>query len=67
MTLLTVEQAAERMGTSPRFVRRLVAERRIGFNKIGERHLRIPEDDVDEFISRGRVDPQNGGKPGRSH
>jgi excisionase family DNA binding protein len=29
--LLTVEQAAERLGTKPRFVRRLIAERRIEF------------------------------------
>jgi hypothetical protein len=28
-TLLSVEQAAERLGTSERFVRRLIAERRI--------------------------------------
>jgi hypothetical protein len=28
-TLLTVDQAAERPGTSVRFVRRLIAERRI--------------------------------------
>ena len=28
-TLLTVDQAAERLGTSVRFVRRLIAERRI--------------------------------------
>ena len=29
--LLTVEQAAERLSTKPRFVRRLIAERRIEF------------------------------------
>jgi excisionase family DNA binding protein len=28
-TLLTIEQAAERLGTLKRFVRRLIAERRI--------------------------------------
>jgi excisionase family DNA binding protein len=30
-TLLTVEQAAERLGTTERFVRRLVFERRIAY------------------------------------
>jgi excisionase family DNA binding protein len=40
-TLLTVEQAAERLGTSARFVRRLVFERRIAYVKLG-RHVRIP-------------------------
>ena len=31
--LLTVEQVAERLGTKPRFVRRLIAERRIEFHQ----------------------------------
>jgi excisionase family DNA binding protein len=31
MTLLSVEEAAEQLGTSPRFIRRLIAERRIAF------------------------------------
>ena len=38
--LLTVEEAAERLGTSTRFVRRLVAERRIAYVKVG-RHVRL--------------------------
>ncbi len=33
--LLDVEQAAIRLGTKPRFVRRLIAERRIEFHKVG--------------------------------
>jgi excisionase family DNA binding protein len=33
-TLLSVEQAAERLGTSVRFVRRLIAERRIAYVKV---------------------------------
>ena len=37
--LLTVEAAAERMSTSVRFVRRLIAQRRIEFVKLG-RHVR---------------------------
>jgi excisionase family DNA binding protein len=31
MSLFTVEEAAERLGTSPPFIRRLIAERRIAF------------------------------------
>jgi excisionase family DNA binding protein len=38
--LLTVEETAERLGTSVRFVRRLVFERRIAYVKLG-RHVRI--------------------------
>jgi excisionase family DNA binding protein len=54
--LLTVEDAAERMSTSVRFVRRLIAERRIAFVKLG-RHVRIAESDIAAFIEAGRVDP----------
>ena len=54
--LLTVEAAAERMSTSVRFVRRLVAERRIEFVKIG-RHVRISESALAEFIESGRTPP----------
>jgi excisionase family DNA binding protein len=53
-TLLSVEQAAERLGTSVRFVRRLVFERRIAFVKVG-RHVRICPADLDAFIAAGRV------------
>jgi len=54
-TLLSVEQAAERLGTSARFVRRLVFERRIAYVKLG-RHVRISSRDLDAFIEAGRVD-----------
>jgi excisionase family DNA binding protein len=53
-TLLSVEQAAEHLGTSVRFVRRLVFERRIAFVKVG-RHVRITTADLDAFIAVGRV------------
>jgi excisionase family DNA binding protein len=53
--LLTVEEAADRLGTSTRFVRRLVFERRIAFVKVG-RHLRIAPADLDAFIAAGRID-----------
>ncbi len=53
--LLTVEEAAQRMGTPPRFVRRLIAERRIRFCHIG-RYVRLASEDVDEFIDGGWVE-----------
>ncbi len=56
MTLLTVDQAAERLATKPRFIRRLIAERRIPYVKLGH-HVRIDAADVDAFITAGRVDP----------
>jgi excisionase family DNA binding protein len=54
--LLTVEEAAGRLGTSARFVRRLVFERRIAFVKVG-RHVRIAPADLDAYVASGRVDP----------
>jgi excisionase family DNA binding protein len=54
-TLLTVDQAAGRLGTSERFVRRLIAERRIAFIKLG-RHVRITEHDLSNFVTTGRVE-----------
>ena len=67
--LLTVEQAAERLGTPTRFVRRLIAQRRIRFCRIG-RYVRIAANDLAEFIEAGRVEPATGrgsiGEPGSS-
>jgi excisionase family DNA binding protein len=54
--LLTVDEAAERLGTSARFIRRLIAERRIAYTKLG-RHVRIAARDLDAFVASGRVEP----------
>ena len=56
IALLTVEAAAKRLSTSPRFIRRLIAERRIEFVKVG-RHVRISEAALADFIDAGRVEP----------
>ena len=53
--LLTVEDAADQLGTSVRFVRRLIFERRIAFVKVG-RHVRIASADLDAYIRAGRVE-----------
>jgi|CZKT01.1.fsa_nt_gi excisionase family DNA binding protein len=52
--LLTVEAAADRTSTSVRFIRRLIAERRIVYVKLG-RHVRIPESALADFIEAGAV------------
>jgi excisionase family DNA binding protein len=52
--LLTTDEVAVMLGTGPRFVRRLVTERRIPFIKVG-RHVRFTASDVTEFIEAGRV------------
>lgn len=53
--LLTVGEAAERLGTSVRFPRRLIAERRITYVKVGS-HVRIPERAVEQLIEAGTVE-----------
>ena len=58
--LLTCTEAAEALGTfkasGERFPRRLIAERRIRFVRVG-RYVRIPESAIREFISAGTVEP----------
>jgi excisionase family DNA binding protein len=54
--LLTVDEAAAVLNTPPRFIRRLIAERRIVFHHVG-RHVRIARPDLEAFITAGRVEP----------
>lgn len=53
---LNVQETAEYLNTSERFVRRLIAERRIAFHHVG-RHVRIALSDVDGWLAAGRVEP----------
>jgi excisionase family DNA binding protein len=53
---LSVDQVAELLGTTARFPRRLIEERRIRYVKVG-RHVRIPESAVEEFIRARTVEP----------
>ncbi len=57
--LLTVAQAGDYLGTGERFVRRLVAERRISYVKLGK-YVRLQRSTLNDFIEAGRVpsDPQ---------
>ena len=54
-SLLTVEAAAAELGTPVRFVRRLIAERRIRFHKIGK-YVRIDRRDLEAFVANGAVE-----------
>jgi len=54
--LLTVAELALVLKVEVRFVRRLVAERRIPFHKVGK-FVRFYRSDVDDFVSAGRVEP----------
>ena len=57
--LLTLDEAADRLGVSIRFIRRLRHERRLTFIKLGK-HLRIDSNDLDAYIEacRETVEPQ---------
>ncbi|MET7717428.1 helix-turn-helix domain-containing protein [Streptomyces sp. NPDC005407] len=52
--LLTVEEAAERLGTGVRFIRRLISERRIRYVKLGK-PVRIPESAITSYIEERTV------------
>ncbi len=52
--LLTPSQAGDYLRTGERFVRRLIAERRICYVKLG-RYVRLQRSALDAFIESGRV------------
>lgn len=54
--LLTLAEVADLLSTTERFPRRLIAERRIRFVRLG-RHVRIPESAIRDFIAAGTVEP----------
>jgi excisionase family DNA binding protein len=58
--LLTIAEAAAVLGTSTRFPRRLIAERRIEFVHVG-RHVRIPLSALAQFVAAGTVEPLDRG------
>ena len=59
---LSVDQVAELLGTTVRFPRRLIEERRIRYVKVG-RHVRIPESAVEDFIGSRTVEPLRRPRP----
>jgi excisionase family DNA binding protein len=57
-TYLSVAETAEYLNTSERFVRRLIAERRIAFHHVG-RHVRVALSDLDLWLASSRVEAIN--------
>src|SRR5918995_21146 len=53
--LLTVQEAGELLNTGERFPRRLIAERRIRFVRVG-RHVRIPESAIADYVAAQTVE-----------
>ena len=62
--LLTIQEVADRLNVEVRFVRRLVAERRIVFHKVG-RYVRFDRADVEALIEAGRVETTSSRRPAR--
>jgi excisionase family DNA binding protein len=58
--LLTVKQSAGRLGVSPGLVYSLVAGRKLRFVRVGNGRgrIRIPEDAIEEYLSRATFAPQ---------
>lgn len=56
--IYTALEAAEKLGVKERMVRRLVAERRIEFIKVGK-HVRISEEAIQQFLQAGTVAKQS--------
>ncbi|MFF1507214.1 excisionase family DNA-binding protein [Streptomyces sp. NPDC058326] len=52
--LLTVDEAAERLGTGVRFIRRLISERRIRYVKLGK-HVRIADSVLNAYVEERTV------------
>lgn len=54
--LLDVAQAAERLGVTQRFIRRLVFERRLAYIKVGK-YVRFEAADLEAWLNAHRVEP----------
>ena len=53
--LLDIREAANRLGCSERFIRRLVLERRIPFVKLGGTRVRFVDADLDSWVADQRI------------
>lgn len=53
--LLDVEATAAYLGVPVRFVRRVIAQRRIAFHKVGK-YVRFHPEDLDRYLAEHRVE-----------
>lgn len=53
---LTVDEAAEYLNVTVRFMRRLVADHRVQYYKVGK-FLRFEREDLDQYVHAGVVRP----------
>jgi excisionase family DNA binding protein len=63
--LLTVKQAAGRLGVKPGLIYSLVAGRKLRFVRVGNGRgrIRIPSDAIDEYLARATFAPREEHQP----
>ncbi len=59
MAALTTEQAAQRLGTTDRTIRRMIKEKRLKAFRLSERHWRIEEGDLEAYIEKQKKLAEN--------
>ena len=55
--LLTVDQAADRLGLKASTIRAWILRRKLGFTKIGAKAIRVPEAEIERLAQAGFVPP----------
>jgi excisionase family DNA binding protein len=55
--LLTVDQAADRLGLKASTIRAWILRRKLGFTKVGAKAIRVPEAEVERVAEAGFVPP----------
>jgi excisionase family DNA binding protein len=65
MGLLSVKDAAARLGVSPGLIYSLVTGRKLRYVRVGNGRgrLRIPEDAIEEYLARSTFAPQEAKAP----
>ena len=53
--MLDIPAAAERLGVTERFIKRLVLERRLTYHKVGK-FIRFDPADIDDFLTSCKVE-----------
>jgi excisionase family DNA binding protein len=62
--LLSIDQLADHLGVTPRHVRRLIAERRVPFLRVG-RFVRFDPGDIAKWLDATRLGPSRARPVGR--
>lgn len=61
--MMTYDEAADYLKVSPRTVRRLVSDGKLGVIRVSYKNVVIPSDDIEKFLN-DQYERQNGAKVG---